>query len=320
MSKTMQLVAADGTAITIDRPTWGYECEVHMPITVVERHPTGYADAFDADDTGAKDYRVLTDMKLQLPASQKLDLNNFLRDASLGRAENFTLRLGSTPTGFFPFGPDLGDVGDFSVRLLSQKQGGMLMAPYKYWQDNISLVLVSAPSYAPASGASQGELQIGTVSGLLYPQTLFNPSSIYNYQTGLSRSGVPYSIDGLELSDSWESSWDQQCNTGNAAALVDYLVSTGRGNDITITTAEDFYAYGMDQRSEGIYKSRFLGSSRSKNELVLKMVCDGFNRWTIPLNFWMKERVDPPVNGWVYDMDTGGWVYEEDTNGWVYER
>jgi hypothetical protein len=286
------IFTAGVTSITINLPIYPYSCELHMPITVVERHPTGYAPGFDADATKASDYRILNTGKWQLPAAQKSALNVFFRDAALGRAETVTLNLGATPTGFFPFGPDKGDSGSFSVRLIAQQQGGMLLSPFKYWQDNISLVLVTAPAFTAGAGTAQGSFQIGTVTGLCYPQNTFAPVSQYNFRTDLSRSGVPHSVDGLTASDAWETQFDQQCNTGNAAALVAYL-QVARAGDITIISAANYYVFGMDQGGAGTYTTRFLGSSRSKNEIVIKMTCENVNRWTVPLEFWMVSNDTP---------------------------
>lgn len=284
-------------SIEINRPSYGYQCEIHMPIYTANKHPSGYA-FFDADNTGGKDYRVLVMARWQLPIDQKAMLNNFLRDVSGGRCENITMSLGATPTGFFPFGPDLGDVGDFTVRLLSQNQSGILMSPLKYFEDELSLVLVSAPTPPAApSITSQGNFQIGTVTGLLYPQTTFRPTSQYNLQTGISRTGSPYSIDGNNSGDSWETKFYQQCNTSLAVALVNFMESTsGRASEIDIMTDLNYYAFGIDQGGSAHYIAQFLGSSKSSREIVLKITHERYNRFTIPMSFWMSGIVGSEID------------------------
>jgi hypothetical protein len=284
----MQFIAADNTTITLNNPVGAYSVALHMPITIPEKHPAGYGPAFDADNSGALDYRIIDTATWKLPAAQKAALNGFFRDAALGRAETVKLRLGSTSTGFFPGGPDLGDVGDFTVRVVSQDQGGMLLEPWKYWQDTLALVIVTAPSYTPEAGAAQGSLTIGTVDGLMYPQAGFNAMSRYNLRTDLSRSGVPYSVDGRVAADAWESEWLQRCNNGLAAELVEYL-ATARGGDIDIVSAPNYWVYGADNLAEASYSSRFLGSSRTRNDVVLKMTCEKYNHWSIPLRFALTE-------------------------------
>jgi hypothetical protein len=292
--KYIKLIASDDTFIRLNLPCYGYETEIHMPITISDVHPGGFS-FYDPPDgssnLGTFDYRILSTAKWLLPASQKTDLNTFIRSSSKGRAQNFTLSLGSIPTGFFPFGPDLGDLGDFTIRLIEQKQGGMLYAPLKQWQDNLSFVLVSSPLYTADSGISQGKFQIGSVFGLLFPQNTFNPEYNYDYQTELSRSGIPNSIDGREASDTWVCSWEQQANAGKTAALISFLTGVyGRTADITILSSNNFYVFGIDNGDSGNYTCKFLGSSRAKNELVLKITHDGYNQFTIPLTFYMKQN------------------------------
>jgi hypothetical protein len=284
----MQLIAADNTTITLNNPVGAYSCSLRMPITIAEKHPAGYAEPFDADPAGSCDYRVMETATWQLPADQKAALNAFLRNASYGRAENITLRLGATPTGFFPAGPDLGDVGDFVVRVVSQDQGGMLLEPWKYWSDTLALAIVTAPAYTAAAGAAQGSLTIGTVDTLMYPQAGFNPTSRYNVRTDLSRTGVPYSVDGRAATDAWESEWLQRCNNGLAAELVEYL-SGARGGDIDIVGAANYWIFGADNLAAASYSCKFIGSSRTRNEVVIKMTCEKYNHWSIPLRFALTE-------------------------------
>lgn len=303
---------AGGQYITVQKPWYGYEVSVHMPIITAEKYPFGY-EFRDLFSDGSKDYRVLHTAKFMLPAAQKSDLNDFFRSAQLGRCETVTLSLGATPSGFFPFGPDQGDVGDFTLHLIDRVQGGQLWEPWKYWQDDLSFVMVSAPGYSPAAGASQGTVSIGTVSGLLYPQDGFRPVSHYNHRTDLSVSGVPHSVDGVESGDGWETAWDQVCNTGNAAALIAYLTgASGRAQAIDLTVGSDGYPYGMDKGDSGVYNSQFLGSERTGSEIVLRVRHDGYNRFTIPLSFWLNSRLS--IGGGWQDTDGAG-VILQDTDG-----
>jgi hypothetical protein len=282
----MQFIAG-GSTITINRPGYGYAVDCVLPIVTADKHPSGYS-FFDRDASKTDHYRVLNTATWQLPTDQKLALNAFFRAASLGRCETVTLRLGATATGFFPFGPDYGDVGDFTVRLLSQVQSGILLSPWRYWQDGLSLVLVTAPAYALPSQVDQGSFQIGTVNGLLFPQEGFKPEARYNHRTDLSLSGVPSSIDGLESSDSWESSWDQQCNQSKAAALVSFLTgATGRSADISVIAGENYYTFGGDNGSGNAYTCKFLGSSHERKKIIISIRHDRYNQFTIPMTFWM---------------------------------
>jgi hypothetical protein len=277
------LTFANGSnSVTVNRPQYGYTAQAHFQI-VLSQAETG---AYSLWDNGASyDYRTCKAAKWLLPASQKNLLNEFFRNAAEGRAEPITMALGSSPTGFFPFGPDLGDMGTFTVEVVSRNQSGLLYKPYKWFQDEFELVMVSAPSYSLPTRIAQGKFQIGSVSGLRYPG--FKPVASYAFQVDLTRSGVPAALDAGSAGDSWETGFDQTCNQSMAAALVAYLAAN-RQNDITVVAPADYYAFGMDQGAGGTYTSLFLGTNHSDQETVLDITHDAFNQFTIPLNWWMK--------------------------------
>lgn len=298
--------------VIVNAPGYGYSVDCVLPIVSPEKHPAGYT-FFDRDTLKVNHYRVLNTATWQLPTAQKVALNSFLRDADMGRCENFIMRLGATPTGFFPFGPDYGDVGDFTVRLIGQQQSGIQFSPWRYWQDRLSFVLVTAPAYALPTDVDQGSFEIGSVDGLLFPQNGFKPESRYNHRTDLSISGVPSSIDGLASQDSWESAWEQQCNQSKAAALVSFLTgATGRSAEIAILAGDYYYLYGTDKGSSGLYACHFLGSERQEKKMVLSVRHDGYNRFTIPLRFWFTGLVS--AGGSLQDTDGAAVVYQ-DTDG-----
>jgi hypothetical protein len=315
MSKTMTFTAGENS-VTINRPMWGYTSEIHMPISVQPRAPSGYG-FFDPPEAGTGnlgtfDYRLCTIVE-QLPTAQKVALNAFFRDAGKGRCENVTLSLGNDPTGFFPFGPDLGDSGDFTVRMVGQEQGGMLFAPFKYFEDKITLVLIrgsTLPTYAIPAPIAQGNFQIGTLFGLLYPQNDFKPRSAYAMQTALSRTGDPFSVDGRAAGDAWETSFDQQCNAANAANLIALLVAN-RTTPINVIAPSDFYALGADQGASGTYSCNCLGSSHTKNEIVITVTHEHHNQFTIPLSFYSISTAEPApstISGLI-DITKGAGVY-----------
>lgn len=312
MPYTMQFVST-WNDITVRLPDFGYKVDIHMPIHVAETHPHGYA-TFDADNTNGNDYRVLTASAWLLTQSEKYALNEFFKQADIGRCENVTMRLGSASTGFYPFGPDLGDVGDFTVRLLEQKQGGATHLPKTYFRDDLSFVLVSAPGgYSLPTELSEGPFQIGAISGLMPPQVEVSSDTMLNYANILSRTGVPYSMDGRTNSDAYETSIEQWCNESKAAALVNHIVTTVRSNDVDIVAGNNYYLYGMDNGASGVYTSMFLGSNRTKNEVILSLTHERFNRWIIPMNFWLKSIAASSTGGIIEITDDG--IYEDSTDG-----
>ena len=288
----------------INRPAWPYDIEIHMPIAITQAADGSYPDNgfFDplkeaGDTLGTFDSRILSSSLWRMTADQKYSFNAFMRDLRMGRAENMIMRLGDDHTGFFPFCPDISDKGDYVVRELSRDQSGVQMSPFKWFEDTVALVMVTPSASAISlTPSNQGGLYIGNCAyGLMYPQNGIVPKAIYNFQTALSESGAPYSLDGDARGDSWEASFDLYCNSYNCMAIIDKLVKVYRTQDVPITVPKDYYMFGADQSSylglAGTYNAKFLGSERTDKEVILRVTHIGYNQFKIPMNFYMKEMV-----------------------------
>jgi hypothetical protein len=297
----MRLQDTAGNYVDVYRPTYPYTSEIHLPIAMQQASDGSYPDngIFDPPDSnnviGTYDYRILKKSTFRIPVEQKADFNVFLRWATHGRAENFYLDLGDEHTGFFLFGIDKGDSGVFTVRIISREQAGPYMAPLRWFEDEIGLVLVSHTAVLPTFDYShQGKLKIGAAENLMWPQDGIKSKSLYNYQTGVTVSGVPHSIDGPRYSDSWETEFELLCNSGNTYNVVHEIVSTSRANLLSIVTPSNYFIYGMDQSDVngigGTFLSRFLGSSREDKEIVLSIEHTGYNQFKIPMRFWLSEK------------------------------
>jgi hypothetical protein len=292
---------AEAVSVTVNRPTWGYETEIHMPIAITRAADGtyGFFDPLNAAGTtlGTYDYRVMSSSLWRMTNAQKTAFNAFMLDAAKGRALNMVMRLSAEGvfTGFYPFGVDMCDNGDYTVRELTRDQSGKMMRPLKWYEDNMSLVMVTRGGVSfSAPAASQGKLYIGDIAtGFMFPQSGIKPVSSYQFQTDLSLSGAPNSLNGPAVADSWETSFDLLCNTQNTYALIDQLVNKTRAADLTLVVPDHFDMFGADQSANGAggtYTARFLGSSRTDKEVVLKITHEGFDRFKIPLTFWMKAK------------------------------
>lgn len=290
----MKIVSYAGVELAeVSNPQYGYQVDARMPIITSRIKPFGYSFC-DVDSTGSYDFRVLTGINLLLSASQKSTFNLLFNSLSGNiRCEKFILRLGNDPSGFFPFGPDYGDSGDFCVQLVSWAQGGMLFAPWKYFRDELAMVFCPdetwpKPEYELPAEVSQGSFEIGSVDGLLQPQRGFKPVSQYNYsKVGLTRSGVPSVVDGKQFyCDAWETSFEQWCNPSKAAALMDFLTgATGRASAMNLVAGTNYYPYGIDKGSSGTFSSNLLGSENTGHEIVVSCKHVGVTRFSFPLNF-----------------------------------
>ena len=292
MARTMTLYNG-GSSVTVNLPKYGYAAEIHMPITTFKASDGSY-NFFDPRDpdtalTGQYDYRVCNGTWWNDPAV-KAALNTFLLDPMEARACDFVMSLGSDPTGFFPGGPDWGDKGNFDIRVMSRNQTGLMFAPWKWFQDEPVFVIVSHPSYTLPVQYPQGSFEIGSIQNLMMPQGGFKPKIDYNFSSGISISGVPHSLDSTKYSDTWESSWDQDLNTGNAAALINYLI-VNRDANMALVAPSNFYPFGMDQGGNGTFSVKNLGSQNTGKEIIIEAKHIGYNQWIIPLNVWCIEKI-----------------------------
>jgi len=273
----------------VPTPEYGYSVEIHMPISI-STSDDGTHSAWDAATAGTYDYRVLTMSTWYLTEAQKSELNAVLHSVTDGRCENFYMDLGSTPTGFFPFGPDKGDYGEFTVRLLSQDQSGCLTAPQYYFKDTLSFVLVTAPAYTPPAHRVEGGLTIGSVSNVRFPDGGITPRTMYKYETDLSLSGAPLSLDGPAEATGFEADAVLIAGQSKASELVEFFIAN-RTTIFTLTTPAKYYFYGYDQGSSGSYSTMFMGSEIDEREIVLMITHDRFDQFTMPVKFWLQAKL-----------------------------
>ena len=299
------LDSAKVNSVEVNRPAWGYVTEIHMPIVITQAHDGSYPDNgfFDTPDEteppvyGTYDYRVMSASLWRLTDAQKTLFNAFMRDASMGRAQDVYMRLSAVSiyTGFYPFGVDMCDNGDYRVRFIDRSQAGKQMRPFRWHEEDISMVVISKTAssyYAPAR--NEGKLFIGDIStGFAYPQNGIKPKSSYCHMTQILSGGAPSSISGPQAGDSWETEFELLCNTGNAAQLINQLVNISRTSDIQIVVPDHFDMFGADQSANGAggtYNAKFLGSERTDKEIVLRIIHEGFDKFRIPMSFWMESK------------------------------
>jgi hypothetical protein len=295
--------------ISINRPLHGYTAEIHMPIETT-RDQTKAWHFFDNDSSGASDYR-LCEMRLDLPADQKGLLNDFIRLDAQGRAYPFAMSIdtaltgamtGDSADGFYPFGPDIYAVGNPAggpvsciVQPVNHDQGGALWQPYKWFEDKLTLLLISPTVGAGAlpsnttAGVAQGTMAIGNTTGLMFPQDGFKAKTAYNYDVGVSLAGRPSVVD--LPTDYYETSFAVTANLGNAAKLVSALIggTYGRAADVLFNVS-DGYPFGADNCTgipwnswANYYTTRLLGAENKGHEIVLKITHESYNRFQIPL-------------------------------------
>jgi hypothetical protein len=207
------------------------------------------------------------------------ELADLLRDDDKGRGTDLTLQLGGSPSGFFPFGPDKGDIGNFTVRISRFNPGGQRHRPWKYWKPSIDLSLKTAPAYSVTDNLDDGTLQIGTVDGLRYPQTGFDVRVNYALNNLTTLDGAGHEINMGAAADDYESFYTFSGNTGKMGALINYLIGTARGSDsVSFIPDTDYYPFGIDKPADLAFNVQFIYTELLANRAVLRVSHDGFDQ------------------------------------------
>lgn len=263
-------------SVTLDNPFYGYSVEINLAFDVA-RFIGRYAHA---DYGPSYDHRSLIASTHWLTAANMETLAAFLRDH---RGEDITLSLGATPTGFFPFGPDLGDIGDFTVYIDSHENGGVNMAPFRHFAPEIRLKLRAAPAYSLPAAINEGNLEIAGVN-YRWPQNGINPTKHDGRTHGYTRSGTPYNIDTGFSADLTGSEFTLEGGAVNIGHFLREMGLPGRSDDIEISAPEHYYLFGPEHGSAGTYNTRLIINT-------LSVTHDRFNQFSVPVKFWMREAV-----------------------------
>jgi len=258
-------------SVEINYPVWeGYVSSVVLAIEISET-----TDGFDAWDNGiTRDYRLCKIDRMLLSETEANNLEVFL---AVHRGVGMSMDIG-TDSNFFPFGPDKGDSGVFTVRLLSREYGSF--DQFKQFDKTIDFVMISAPAYSLPAVTNQASFQIGTVDGLLYPQTDIVSPRVYGVSHCVSYDGSPYAVDIRR--NIYTTEFTQRCNEGLAAELLAFLTGTnGRTQDISIIAPDDYYLFDIANSASGTYTCRLIQKTIECRQL-------NYEEFEIPLSFWMK--------------------------------
>jgi hypothetical protein len=258
---------------TLPNPLYGYEIILRMPIRI-ERLQSGSYTVWDNDSDGSSDSYALK-ATWQMGQSASDSMLDFFDNKAYGRGESCTIVLGASPTGFFPFGPTLGDVGNFTIKMRKIEPSGMQYQPFRYYNIDTEFLLVTPPAYTPGAAVSEGGMSIGTVTGLKYP--IDGWKSVKNYGARFD----PAIFRGTARIDqgpgylTYQTEMTLEANNANAAAVITYLTgANGRGQGWTLTCPGGNYPFGPQ-----------LGETHTvvlvDAEIVMKHA--SWNRWQITM-------------------------------------
>lgn len=259
-------------------PYFGYKTIIKMNL-----HYSNVNGGYKIGDDGAAyDSRICEIPVWMMSATSQLLISNFLDDMANGRGENFTLHL-PEDSGFFPFGADKGDAGDFVVSVVDYQKGGAIQQPYLQHENSLKLMLVSSPEYTPADPEEEGTMSIGSVGTYRPFQVMPRPSDFIDISRTVTRAGVVGSTDTGTSMNYYEANIDLEMREGNCAALIIQLLAA-RGGDTVIIPVANSWMFGIDNGStNAVYACRLLSPE-------FTITHDNFNLWTTSLRFWMRAK------------------------------
>ena len=268
------IISVDDVNYTVNAPQWGYESNINTALIVSKLLPKDYA----IWDNGVANVSRTLKVNWLLTATQTGTLTDVFNDISQGRGVDCTFKLGNN-SGFFPFGPDLGDTGDFGCRMISISPGPMLESPWLYFNTEVTFVMTSSPTYSLPAETSEGDLTIANTSNLRYPPSMPASSTDYGFSTQVTYDGTPYTIDKTSSCDSYHTTLGMVCNEGKAAAVINDLVVTIRDGTATMVSQSNNYLFGEEGGSNATYVCRWLNES-------ITVVHNRHNEFAFDLSFY----------------------------------
>lgn len=243
------------TEVVVNAPEFGYTSEVKLPLDFI-RLDNG---TVEIRDEGTKYDKRSCACECYLTTAQQVALNTLINSTGRGQDLVLTLPAGS---GFFPFLPDKGDDGPFTVALQLDGTPAIQQAPFKYFKCRLKLTNTgSYPAYALPAEVADGPWTIGNVADLRMPPSLFIPNQVYGVAVGFTESGVSRYLDRGSGADYASTQFGLLCNESKAAALIYDLTSVQRASAFNVTTADSFYAYGVDHTASAIYSVRMISDT-----------------------------------------------------------
>ena len=269
---------AGGSIISVRPPQWGYTVDVQLPLTINALAGHNYGSWDDAA-AGTYDGR-LCKCSFLMNETDANAMQDFFMDPTKGRGATVNLALG-TNSGFYPGGPDKTSSGDFSVACVELEPSGMLHRPMKWFDISVTLQVLSMPVTSVPTQRDQGNLQIGTVTGLRYPQDGYGIEILNSCGVAVGMANTISVTDIGTDADRHETKIRLTGNTSKMAALANEFAVTIRNNDFSIITQANNYPYGRAKGGSGTFTSQLISN-------VLTFTHYGFDQWAMEFRASLK--------------------------------
>lgn len=267
--------------IEIPNPEYGYSVSLVMQIKSFESG----CDWSTFDNGVLHDARILSIPGSLFSKEEYGELTDFLNDQAKGR-RSFEIELEDN-SGFFPFGPDLGQSGKYKVHLLNRNSHGMQVDPWKYFASEFKFILEEGHGYVINYAARpEGSFRIQDVSGLMFPQSGFKPIIKRGLRCDLTNGRLASAVDvGY---NKYEAEFELLANLPNAARLIYQIQTAIRGNIFWMNCGKDYWPFDKDKKDSGWFRCKLLPKNNENLAIDIKHI--EYDQFRIPLYVWLKEE------------------------------
>jgi len=268
--------------IEVPNPEYGYTVSLVMQIKSFE---SGFG--WDTFDNGViNDARILKIPGAIYSENEYQLLTSFLNHQARGR-KAFEIEL-EEDSGFFPFGPDLGQSGTYRVHMLNRNSQGMQIDPWKYFVTELSFILELGHGYeVDYTNRPEGNLGIGQVSGLMFPQNGFKPKIKRGLKCDVTNGRYASAVDvGYEKYETEIEIW---ANLSNAAKLVHEIQTVIRGNNFVLSCGNNYYPFDIDKNDSGNYYCKLISDNNENITVEVKHI--EYDQFRIPLKIWLGNEL-----------------------------
>lgn len=260
---------------TLPRPEYPYETTIDLPFDI-EQLDSGKYNLFDWGAIADKRSCVC---QFIMTVEQYGNLVDMIKTDLRSQDYDLILHAGC---GFFPFGPDKGDSGPFVVSAEMIDREGIGPTPYRYFRVKFRFINTGSwPVYSLPAEVSEGQLQIGGISGCRAPQEWFKPKARYEVDALMKESASVVFTDRGTNADRYSTQLPFVGNESKTAALLNYLL-TIRTGAFDLITPEYSYPFDEDNASSGTYSVRLVQNQ-------IKITHHHYNRFTFDLTLSMES-------------------------------
>jgi hypothetical protein len=248
-------------AVEFPAPLVGYSVSANMAI---EFQPLidGSISVWDNASDGTYDYRVLECSWLLTESQAESMVNTFRFSPTLtgdsypkipgGRYGDIEIRLGSTKTGFYPAGPDYGDIDTFTGSLLAYSVTPNSVSPFRRFTVTASFSIAGYPSYTLPSRFDEGAFFDGYTR---YPKAGFKTDLVDAIARQTTRSGAVKSVDSGYLGDKIFLEYLHESTPENIAYALNYFTTMGRGRTMLYDIDSHYFMAGPHTGSSTFTKT-----------------------------------------------------------------